>query len=167
MHWNPSKLSIYKYPSSGTMLVPSPRRALGRASSASLVRRPCALPTNPLGALFPPHTTLSPRHAPCPMRIPIGKLVRWVPRLSMTNEWIASWITTRHYISARIASWVDRHVLYLNFFWPNSRLESNPFEWGMLRCPLAHATVNHPGRVLALKQIDMENVISDYGTQPQ
>lgn len=59
MHWNPSKLSIYKYPSSGTMLVPSPRRALGRASSASLVRRPCALPTNPLGALFPPHTTLS------------------------------------------------------------------------------------------------------------
>lgn len=167
MHWNLSKLSIYKYPSSGTTLVPSARRR-----STSSCTRPCLIcisrappvctTYNPLGALFPPHNP--PSTAPCSTRIPISKLVRWAPRLSMTNEWIASWITPRHYISARIASCQTCTISQFLDRIPDKKVTHSS---GMFRCPLAHATVNHLWRVVALKQIDMENVISGYDPKPQ
>lgn len=157
MHWNLSKLSIYKYPSSGTMLVPSSRRR-----STSSCTRPCLICISRAPPLFPPHNP--PSTAPCSTRIPISKLVRWAPRLSMTNEWIASWITPRHYISARIASCQTCTISQFLDRIPDKKVTHSS---GMFRCPLAHATVNHLGRVLALKHIDMENVISSYAPKPQ
>lgn len=159
MHWNLSKLSIYKYPSSGTALV-SPQSSLSSPSAVNVVVLHSVVPHLHLSCAARVQYLLSSSDLASSLahpslhsaKIPISKLVLRVRFASgiADEDGFLDWVWQMNELLPELQSkalykysycqWTDIIIIS----WTYSRPESNPFKGIYFSlCSHALATVNH------------------------
>lgn len=164
MHWNLSKLSIYKYPSSGTALV-SPQSSLSSPSSVNVVVLHSVVPHLHLSCAarvqyLLPTPGLAPSQAYPSLhsaKIPISKLVRrirfasgiaddddgFLDQVWQMNELLPE-LQSKALYKYSYCQWTDIYLYYFLNEFPTRKLPIRGcVSLSLSLCPLALATVNH------------------------